>query len=227
MKPCRSFSLVLLAIACLSSAAARKTGRAGAGRAATAPARRAACRRTGAARENVAWKVAVPGKGHASPIVWGDRIFVASCLEDARASPAGLRSRPADGLLWQQVGARTRRWKTSTSSTASPPARRPPTASWSTSRFSTATEMVVAAYDFDGQRAMARSARRVLQQARLLQLPGAVRGQGDRQRRPRRRRLPGGPGPRHRQNRVESRPREQDPQLRRRPSFARSTAGRR
>jgi outer membrane protein assembly factor BamB len=32
--------------------------------------------------ENIVWKVPVPGKGHASPIVWGDRLFTVSCLED-------------------------------------------------------------------------------------------------------------------------------------------------
>ncbi len=34
--------------------------------------------------ENIVWKVAVPGKGHASPIVWNDRVFVVSCLEDTQ-----------------------------------------------------------------------------------------------------------------------------------------------
>ena len=33
------------------------------------------------ATENVAWKVAIPGKGHSSPIVSGDRIFLTTCLE--------------------------------------------------------------------------------------------------------------------------------------------------
>jgi len=31
--------------------------------------------------ENIAWKVEIPGKGHASPIVWDDRIFVVTCRE--------------------------------------------------------------------------------------------------------------------------------------------------
>lgn len=29
--------------------------------------------------ENIAWKVAVPGVGHSSPIVWQDRVFLSSC----------------------------------------------------------------------------------------------------------------------------------------------------
>ncbi|HUT91116.1 MAG TPA: PQQ-binding-like beta-propeller repeat protein [Thermoguttaceae bacterium] len=33
--------------------------------------------------ENVLWKVEVPGAGHASPIVWGDHVFLVSCLEES------------------------------------------------------------------------------------------------------------------------------------------------
>jgi outer membrane protein assembly factor BamB len=35
----------------------------------------------GANIQNVAWKVEVPGTGHASPVVWGNRVFLATCLE--------------------------------------------------------------------------------------------------------------------------------------------------
>ncbi len=38
----------------------------------------------GAAGENIAWKTAIPGRGHASPIVWDDRVFVVSCVEDSK-----------------------------------------------------------------------------------------------------------------------------------------------
>ena len=30
--------------------------------------------------ENVAWKATVPGVGHSSPVVWGDRVFLTTCL---------------------------------------------------------------------------------------------------------------------------------------------------
>ena len=33
--------------------------------------------------ENIAWKAEIPGKGHASPIVWDDRVFVVSCREES------------------------------------------------------------------------------------------------------------------------------------------------
>jgi outer membrane protein assembly factor BamB len=31
--------------------------------------------------KNVKWKVEIPGKGHASPIVWGDRVFILTAIE--------------------------------------------------------------------------------------------------------------------------------------------------
>lgn len=31
--------------------------------------------------QNVVWKAAIPGKGHSSPIVWGDRIFLTTSVE--------------------------------------------------------------------------------------------------------------------------------------------------
>ncbi|NLS97229.1 MAG: PQQ-binding-like beta-propeller repeat protein [Planctomycetaceae bacterium] len=36
----------------------------------------------GSSGKNVAWKTAVPGVGHASPIVYGDRLFLVACLEE-------------------------------------------------------------------------------------------------------------------------------------------------
>jgi outer membrane protein assembly factor BamB len=31
--------------------------------------------------KNIAWKTAVPGRGHSSPVVWGDRIFLTTSIE--------------------------------------------------------------------------------------------------------------------------------------------------
>ena len=33
-------------------------------------------------KDNVRWKTPIPGLGHSSPIVWGDRIFVTTCVEE-------------------------------------------------------------------------------------------------------------------------------------------------
>jgi outer membrane protein assembly factor BamB len=39
---------------------------------------------------NIAWKAAVPGRGHSSPIVWGDRVFLTTSIEGGPA-PEGHR----------------------------------------------------------------------------------------------------------------------------------------
>jgi outer membrane protein assembly factor BamB len=52
------------------------------------------------ATENVLWKAKVPGRGHSSPITWGDRLFVTTGYEDGRVSI--LAYRVSDGaLLWE------------------------------------------------------------------------------------------------------------------------------
>ena len=53
------------------------------------------------ARDGVAWKVAVPGRGNSSPIVWDDRIFVTTAYDGGRRlSLVAFRRR--DGVrLWE------------------------------------------------------------------------------------------------------------------------------
>jgi outer membrane protein assembly factor BamB len=51
--------------------------------------------------EHVKWKAPIPGKGHSSPVVWGDRVFLTTCIE-----PTGERRMlclsAVDGrLLWE------------------------------------------------------------------------------------------------------------------------------
>ena len=36
--------------------------------------------------KNVKWKIAIPGKGHATPIIWKDRIFILSAVETEKES---------------------------------------------------------------------------------------------------------------------------------------------
>ncbi|MFH1575309.1 MAG: PQQ-binding-like beta-propeller repeat protein [Acidobacteriota bacterium] len=51
--------------------------------------------------QNVLWKVKVPGRGHSSPIVWADRIFLTTAAEDG-SSRSVLCFRRSDGhLMWQ------------------------------------------------------------------------------------------------------------------------------
>jgi outer membrane protein assembly factor BamB len=57
----------------------------------------------GPQKQNVAWKVATAGQGHASPIVSGDRIFLASCREDRRERILLCLDRQSGRRLWEQV----------------------------------------------------------------------------------------------------------------------------
>jgi outer membrane protein assembly factor BamB len=51
--------------------------------------------------QNVVWKVAVPGEGHSSPIIWGDRIILTTAYDDGRRLSV-LALRRADGArLWE------------------------------------------------------------------------------------------------------------------------------
>jgi len=52
-------------------------------------------------QENVLWRAPVPGRGHASPVLWGDRIFLATA-DETRQAQSLVCLRRADGqLLWQ------------------------------------------------------------------------------------------------------------------------------
>ena len=53
--------------------------------------------------ENVCWKVAVPGKGHSSPVVWGDRIFLTTCLEEEGKRVLLCLNRYDGKTLWERV----------------------------------------------------------------------------------------------------------------------------
>ena len=52
---------------------------------------------------NIRWKVEIPGKGSASPIVWGDRIYLTSAIQTGKSAPppkppAG--GQPSSGRRW-------------------------------------------------------------------------------------------------------------------------------
>ena len=69
---------------------------------------------TWSAKENVAWKVAVPGLGWGSPIVWGEHVFVTSVLGDETAPKPGLviedGKMPSTPTYWQVPASANYRW---------------------------------------------------------------------------------------------------------------------
>lgn len=52
-------------------------------------------------RDNVAWKVAIPGRGHSSPIVIGDRIFLETADDAGQVQSVLAIDRRRGRLLWQ------------------------------------------------------------------------------------------------------------------------------
>jgi hypothetical protein len=55
------------------------------------------------ATENVHWKTPLPGKGHSSPIVSGDRVFVTTCLENQQKRLLLCLDRRDGRVLWERV----------------------------------------------------------------------------------------------------------------------------
>ena len=58
----------------------------------------------GAKGENIAWKVPIEGKGHSSPVVWEDRIYLATCLTDQEPPSRELicLDRATGKKVWQR-----------------------------------------------------------------------------------------------------------------------------
>jgi outer membrane protein assembly factor BamB len=100
--------------------------------------------------KNIAWKVEVPGKGHASPIVSGGRIFLVTCREEAEDRILLCLDRPTGKTLWQQVVLHAPlEDKHSLNSFASSTPATDGRAVYVS--FLDRTEMLVAAYDFEGR----------------------------------------------------------------------------
>jgi hypothetical protein len=101
------------------------------------------------ATSNVAWQVEVPGTGHASPIVWGDRVFTVSAVPETEDRLLLCFDRRTGRQEWQRTVV------------SSPLERKHPLNSHASSTpatdghlvftaFLDAQEVVVAAHDFDG-----------------------------------------------------------------------------
>ena len=53
--------------------------------------------------ENILWKVAVPGAGHASPVIWEDRVFLVSCFEETQERVLISLERDSGRELWRRT----------------------------------------------------------------------------------------------------------------------------
>jgi outer membrane protein assembly factor BamB len=53
--------------------------------------------------ENIAWRTPLPGKGHSSPIVFGDQVFVTACLESEQQHVLLCLDRASGRVRWQRA----------------------------------------------------------------------------------------------------------------------------
>ena len=44
--------------------------------------------------KNIRWKVALPGKGHSTPVIWGQRVFLTTAIPYGEALPPKKSSAP-------------------------------------------------------------------------------------------------------------------------------------
>ena len=52
---------------------------------------------------NTVWRTELPGEGHASPIVWNDRVFVVACLPETTERVLICLDRASGKVLWQST----------------------------------------------------------------------------------------------------------------------------
>ena len=119
--------------------------------------------------KNIAWKVAVPGDGYASPTIWGDSVFMVSCLKESQERILLRLDRRTGKTLWQRTVAKSpleskhpqNSYASSTPVTDGKTVfvsflqvdgKTIPAPNVGRQRPITPGEMVVAAYDFDGNR---------------------------------------------------------------------------
>ena len=123
----------------------------------------------GATGKNIQWKIPIAGEGHASPIIWDDRIFVVSCLPEEQQRVLICLDRASGQVLWQKsvMSAPLESKHTLNSFASGTPAtdgefvyvsflevdgRTVPAPNVGAPRQITPGEMVVAAFDFNGNR---------------------------------------------------------------------------
>ncbi len=102
--------------------------------------------------ENVAWKVEVPGYGHSSPVVWEDRLFLMSCVDETQQRVLLSLDRKTGKSLWRQTVVRSpleRKHRLNSRASGTPATD----GKLVYVSFLDEKDMVVAAYDFEGNQA--------------------------------------------------------------------------
>src|SRR5260370_20058916 len=53
-------------------------------------------------KENIRWKISIPGKGHSSPIVWGKRLFLQTAAADGTDRALVCVDADKGGIVWSK-----------------------------------------------------------------------------------------------------------------------------
>jgi len=102
------------------------------------------------AESNVVWKTELPGVGHASPIVWNDRIFTVTAVAAEQSRVLLCLDRPSGRIVWQKtvLTAPMEKKHSLNSHASSTPAT---DGQLVYVAFLDRNQMLVAAYDFEGE----------------------------------------------------------------------------
>jgi hypothetical protein len=103
----------------------------------------------GPSGKNIVWKTELPGSGHASPIVWEDRVFLVTCVEEKQERILFCMDRKSGKILWDRLVVRAplERKHSLNSFASSTPAT---DGQQVYVTFLDRTQMLVAAYDLNG-----------------------------------------------------------------------------
>ena len=132
------------------------------------------------ATSNLVWKTTIPGKGHASPIVFGDHLFTVSALPETQERVLVCLNSQTGKMLWNKTVLSSPLEKKHPS-TVTPPAHPATDGELVYVAFLDREEMVGRGLRFSGHAAMARPPGRIQEHAWVLQLAHSLQRQSHRQ----------------------------------------------
>ena len=100
--------VILLQTACVTAGAQNWPAFRGTNAEGTAPLAKVATHWNVAQDQAVAWKVDLPGLGHSSPIVWGQRVFVTTAVS---SNPNSIYSLETSGKVDRRTDKSKHQWK--------------------------------------------------------------------------------------------------------------------